>query len=176
MPVQKRGDKEAADLVLKPPPSLLAGPGTVDYYALLIEPGEYALSYSELKVARSVSKVDTFALGRKELIADGNSQAGSFTVGAGEIVYVGHFAMDCIDGEPTIWRYYTMGRRGFHEFLTKDVKPKYPFLDIDAIQYRLFKTSTMGNDYELQCYFPSSAEQVPADRESLYDSEDCVSK
>src|SRR5262245_58258557 len=44
-PVQKRRDDEAADLVLKPPPSLLAGPGTADEYALLVEPGEYALSY-----------------------------------------------------------------------------------------------------------------------------------
>ena len=65
VPVLKQTDDEAADLLLKAPPSLTAGPGTVGHYALLVEPGEYALSYSELKVARSVNKVDTYTAGRK---------------------------------------------------------------------------------------------------------------
>ena len=174
VPVQKRSDKEAADLVLTPPPSLLAGPGTIARYALLVEPGEYALSYTELKMARSVNKVDSYALGRKKLIADSNSRAGSFTVAAGEIVYVGDFAPECVDGEPRIWRYHVVGRVGFKEYLARNVKSKYPFLDTDSVQYRLLKTSAIGNDYELQCYFPSSAEQVESGN-VIYDGEDCVS-
>jgi hypothetical protein len=135
MPVRKDGDDEAADLVLKAPPSLLAGPGTVAHYALLVEPGEYALSYTELKVARSVNDIATYAAGRKTLIKDGESLAGSFTVGAGELVYVGHFAKECVDGEPRIWRYYITNRKGFQEYLARDVKTKYPFLDTETIQY-----------------------------------------
>ena len=174
VPVQKRGDKEAADLVVNPPPSLLAGPGTTGHHALLVEPGEYALSYSELKLARSVSKVDSYSIGRKTLIADGNSRAGSFTVAAGETVYIGHFSTECVDGEPQIWRYYIMGRAAFKKYLTEEVTSKYPFLDIDTIQYRLLKTSVIGNDYELQCKFPLSDQNVESDGDT-YDGEDCVS-
>jgi tetratricopeptide (TPR) repeat protein len=143
VPVLKRGDDEAADLLLKAPPSLTAGPGEVAQYALIVEPGEYALSYSELKVARSVSKVDTYAAGRKSLIRDGNSLWGSFKAGAGELVYVGHISTDCVDRQPMIWRYYIDGRENFQEYLATDVKPKYPFLDTETVQYR---PVLMGSD------------------------------
>ena len=145
VPVQKHSDDEAADLLLKAPPSLTAAPGAVANLALLVEPGEYALSYSELKVARSF-KADNYSAGRKDLIADGKSQAGSFTVGAGELVYVGHFALDCVDGQPTIWRYYVIGRESFQEYLATRVKPRYPFLDTEAVQYRLFKMTVFGSN------------------------------
>lgn len=173
VPVRKTGDKEAADLVMDPPPSLLAGPGTTGHHALLVEPGEYALSYSELKLARSVNSVDSYSLGRKKLIADGNSRAGSFTVAAGETVYIGHFSTECVDGNPQIWRYYIMGRAAFKEYLTEKVAPGYPFLDIDTVQYRLFETSAIGNDYELQCRFPPGGQGVDKDGVT-YDGEDCV--
>jgi hypothetical protein len=150
IPVRKHGDDEAADLVLEAPSSLLAGPGTVAHYALLVKPGEYALSYTELKIARSVNDVATYAAGRKMLIKDGKSRAGSFTVGAGERVYIGHFTTDCVDGAPRIWRLYIKDRKGFQEYLARDVKTKYPFLDTKTIQYRLFKTNAIGENYELQ--------------------------
>jgi hypothetical protein len=173
VPVQKRSDKDAADLVLDPPPSLLAGPGTTGHHALLVEPGEYALTYTELKLARSVNKVDSYSIGRKRLIADGTSRAGSFTIAAGETVYIGHFSTECIDGEPRIWRYYIEGRAAFKEYLTTRVTTKYPFLDADSVQYRLFKTSEIGNDYELQCKFPPSDQNAESDGVT-YDGEDCV--
>jgi hypothetical protein len=173
MPVEKRGDDEAADLVIKAPSSLLAGPGTITHYALLLEPGEYALTSSELKVARSVGGVDNYRVGRNQAMQDGKPVAGSFTVAAGETVYVGHFGLDCVEREPTLWRYYIIGKAGFKNYLATRVTPKYPFLDTESIQYRLFKTSTIGNDYELQCYFPSSAEQADGDGAKLFDSEDC---
>ncbi len=145
VPVQKRGDDEPADLLLKAPPSLTAGPGTVAHYALLVEPGEYAFSYSELKVARSVKKVETYAAGRKTLIRDGNSLWGSFKVGPGEVVYVGHFSTECVDGQPMIWRYYIEGREDFQEYLAKYAKPKYPFLDTATVQYRLVVIGSDAN-------------------------------
>jgi len=174
VPVQKKGDREPADLVLEPPPSLLAGPGSIENYALLLAPGEYALSQTDLKVARSVRKVDNYSAGRNRLIVDGNSEAGSFKVAAGEIVYVGHFALDCVDRHPQIWRYYIEGKAGFQKYLAERVKPKYPFLDMQAVQYRLFKTGAIGNDYELQCYFAPSDPQARVEGRA-YDSEDCVS-
>ena len=150
VPVLKHGDDEAADLLLKAPPSLTAGPGAVAQYALIVEPGEYALSYSELKVARSVNKVDTYAAGRNTLIRDAKSLWGSFKAGAGELVYVGHISTDCVDGRPMIWRYYIEGREDFQQYLATDVKPKYPFLDTETVQYKLvvigFDANTRAND------------------------------
>ena len=140
----KQTDNEPADLLLKAPPSLTAGPGAVGHYALLVEPGEYAFSYSELKIARSVNKVDTYSAGRKMLIQGGKSLAGSFKVGAGELVYIGHFATDCVDGRTDDLALLHRGREGFQEYLANDVKTKYPFLDTGTVQYRLFETNMIG--------------------------------
>ena len=150
IPIQKQGDDEAADLIMEAPPSLLAGPGAVVHYALLVEPGEYALSFSELKAARSVNDVATYRAGRRKLIQDDKPLAGSFKVGRGELVYVGHFGLECVNGQPTIWRYYVEGREGFQHYLTTRVKAKYPFLDTEKAQYKLFRTSVIGRDYELR--------------------------
>jgi hypothetical protein len=149
MPVQKHGEDEAADLLLEAPPSLLAGPGAVAHYALLVEPGEYALIFSELKVARSVNDVATYRAGRRKLIQDGKPLAGSFTAGSGELVYVGHFGLECVNGRLTLWRYYVQGREGFQHYLATNVRAKYPFLDTEKAQYKLFRTSMIGRDYEL---------------------------
>jgi hypothetical protein len=149
MPDHKHGDDEAADLVLEAPPSLLAGPGAVVHYALLVAPGEYALSFSEFRSARSVNDVSTYSAGRSRLIQNGKPLAGSFNAGSGELVYVGHFGLDCVDGRPTIWRYYVEGIEGFQQYLATRVQAKYPFLDIEKAQYRLFRTSVIGVDYEL---------------------------
>ncbi len=150
MPVRKSGDDEAPDLLLAAPPSLLAGPEAVMHYALLVEPGEYALSISELKAARSVNDVVTYTAGRSQLIQDGRSLAGSFKAASGELVYVGHFGLECVDKRPTIWRYYVEGREGFRDYLATRIGTKYPFLDTGTAQYRLFRTSVIGRDYELR--------------------------
>jgi hypothetical protein len=150
MPVQKHGDDAAADLLLEAPTSLLAGPGTVADYALLVEPGEYALIFSELKAARSASDVATYRAGRRKLIQDGKPLAGSFTVGSGELVYVGHFGLECVNERPTLWRYYLDGHESFQQYLATRVRAKYPFLDTEKAQYKLFKTSMIGRDYELR--------------------------
>jgi hypothetical protein len=66
-------------------------------------------------------------------------------VKAGELVYIGHFGLDC-SKEPTIWRYYLDGRGGFEHY-KRLIKDQFPFLPVEAMQMRLFKTSTLGRDY-----------------------------
>ena len=60
-------------------------------YAFLVPPGEYALSGVSIKVARSISDVGYLNAKRADLIKDGNPEGGSFTVAAGEIVFIGNF-------------------------------------------------------------------------------------
>jgi hypothetical protein len=148
MPVRKEGDMPPADLVLEGP-ALLTKSASEDY-ALLVDPGEYALTAFHIKAAKSVNDVGAFKVGRTELMEEGNPLAGSFKVGADEIVYIGHFAPDCPQpGQPVIWRYYLKDAAAFQDYLTK-VKTAYPYLDIDKAQFRLFQTNTIGHDYQLQ--------------------------
>lgn len=148
VPVQKDGDEAPADLFLEGP-ALLAKPASVDY-AVLLEPGEYALTAFHIKAAKSVNDIGAFRAGRMKLIQDGKPVAGSFKVGANEIVYIGHFAPECPQREqPIIWRYYVKDAAAFKEYLAK-VKDKYPFLDVTAVQFRLFETTTIGREYQLQ--------------------------
>ncbi len=148
MPIQKEGDEPPADLVLEGP-ALDAKPVAVDY-AFLLEPGEYALTAFHIKAAKSVNNVGAFQAGRTKLIKGGKPVAGSFNVGANEIIYIGHFAPECPQsGQPTIWRYHLKDAAAFKEYLAK-VKEKYPFLDVETAQFRLFQTTTIGQEYHLQ--------------------------
>ena len=148
MPVQKPGDDSRADFVLEGP-ALLAKPAFVDY-AFLVEPGEYALTAYDIKTAKSVRDIGGFRAGRTRLIQDGKPVAGSFEVRAGEVIYIGHFAPECIQErrEPVIWRYYTSGAEAFKGYLD-EVKKKYRFLDVEDAQFRLFRTTTIGKEYHL---------------------------
>jgi hypothetical protein len=40
----------------------------------------------------------------------------TFTGGAGEIVYIGHFGHDCAK-EPILWRYYTEGKKDLERYV-----------------------------------------------------------
>jgi hypothetical protein len=146
VPPLKSGDEEPADLTLEQPSSLFATP-TFTNYALIVEPGQYVLSGFEMKVARSVSSVLMWVAKRSELIKDGNPQGGSFTVGAGEVVYIGNFWLDCFRS-PQPWRYYTETPEGFKKHLAQ-FKDKYPFLRLDKVNYRLFETTRLGRPYSL---------------------------
>ena len=136
------------EVFLDGPPRLLKDPVFVNY-ALLLEPGEYALSSFDVKVCWSSRpmNIDHFIAKRSDLIEGGYPKAGSFEVLPGEIVYIGNFWLDCYH-EPMIWRYYTEGREGFRKHMA-EIKQQYPFLDVDNAEYRLFSTTTMGQDYEL---------------------------
>lgn len=117
-------------------------------YALIVPSGEYWLSGFKIKTAESYLKVGYWTAGRSHLIKDGKALGGKFNVDAGEIVYIGNFALDCYAG-PTLWRYYANGKQGFESQLL-DYKAKYPFLDLTNAKFRLFKTETIGRDYELK--------------------------
>jgi hypothetical protein len=148
IPVQKDGDEPSADLVLEGA-ALLAKPVSVNH-AFLLEPGEYALTAFHIKAAKSVNDVGAFKVGRTKLIQDGKPIAGSFKVGANEVIYIGHFAPECPQrGQPTIWRYYLKDAAAFKEYLA-NVKDKYPFVDVETAQFRLFQTTTIGQDYQLR--------------------------
>jgi hypothetical protein len=146
-PVGQKSDAIAADLLIETPNRIIAKPIFLSY-ALLLEPGEYLMSGVKIKGARSVSDIGYWTVPRSKFIKEGKSIAGSFRVAAGETVYVGNFGLDCLH-QPILWRYYTPGRANFkahaQQYLTK-----YPFLDAQAITYRLFDTVEFGKPYDLE--------------------------
>ncbi|UTW09190.1 hypothetical protein [Pseudomonas benzenivorans] len=147
MPVRKHGDSPSADIELEGP-GLTAKPISQDY-ALLLAPGEYALTAFHIKAAKSVNDVGAFQARRSQLLENGAPLAGSFTVAANEVVYVGHFAPECPQvGQPTIWRYYLRDAAALEEYLAK-VKGAHPYLDVGAARFRLFKTSSIGEAFQL---------------------------
>jgi hypothetical protein len=145
LPPNGNANDQPSEIFLDGPPRLTKTRGYVDY-ALFLEPGEYALSSFDIKVALSSSDIRHFLAGRKNLIQEGQAKAGSFQVGAGETIYIGHFFLDCLQ-QPMLWRYYADGREAFHKHMSR-VKQKYPFVDTDKAIYRLFKTP-LGLPYEL---------------------------
>lgn len=113
-------------------------------YALLLEPGEYALSDVEIYVAQSPSQIGSLSYGRDVLLKQGKPAGGTFKVSAGETVYIGNFALDCFQN-PMIWRYY-IAKADFQPKQAGYAR-KYPFLDLDNVTYRLFDTNTFGRPY-----------------------------
>ena len=147
MPFTVRPDDAKQDLVIGTT-SLLAVEQKFVSYALLVPPGEYALSNFKIKVASSVRDVGYWAAKRSDLIRNGKPYAGSFKVAAGETVYIGNFALDCFEN-PSLWRYYSEDQEGFQKQLG-DYKAKYPFLDLSSVKYRLFETGVIGRAHELK--------------------------
>jgi hypothetical protein len=116
-------------------------------YAFILPPGEYALSGVSIKVARSVSDVGYLNAKRPDLIKDGKPEGGSFTVAAGEIVFIGNFFLDCQTG-PMLWRYYPESKEDFQKQVA-EYRAKFPFFEAERFRYRLFKSKYFGVDYEL---------------------------
>jgi hypothetical protein len=146
MPVSGTGDDSKADLELEGR-GLTAMPG-FEHLALLVDPGEYALTGFLIRAAKSVDDTGELRGTRSQLFQDGKPVAGSFDVKAGEIVYVGHFAPECPEPlRPTVWRYYTDGEDAFREHL-ESVRRKYGFLPVDRAVFRLFRTTTIGQPFE----------------------------
>ena len=116
-------------------------------YVLALEPGEYGLATFTIKVASSVTDMKIVSVGRARLSPERKPIGGTFNVKAGELVYIGHFGLDCYK-EATIWRYYPEGPAGFASY-KKAIKTQYPFLDLDNMQFRLFETSVLGRGYVL---------------------------
>ncbi len=146
LPSAKLSDGDDQDLILDDAPRVMTKP-IFENYAFLVEPGEYGLSRLEIKVARSVSDVGFLKVPRSKFLAEGKSLGGSFSLVAGEVVYIGHFYLDCKQ-QPTMWRYYPDGRDGFDGYLSS-LKKAYPALDTSKVLFRLFQTKEFGHDYAL---------------------------
>jgi hypothetical protein len=143
LPIDAKGSES---LELNIPSRLFANDG-FQRYALLVAPGEYALSGFRFKVAASVSDLRIYEPDAATLVADGKAKAGSFRVAAGEIVYIGHFGVDC-NGEPTPWRFYIEQAQDFEKY-SSELHREFPSTLPVAVTYRLFATETIGTPYSL---------------------------
>lgn len=139
-------DQAKADLVLEDK-TLLPAPTRFVNLAYIAEPGEYQLSAFSVKVAKSTSDVGYSNASRADLLRNGKSSAGSFTVAPGEVVYIGHFFLDCAK-DPMPWRYYPSSRDDFDQYL-KRVKTDFEALDTSKAKFRLFNTTTLGEPFTL---------------------------
>jgi hypothetical protein len=147
LPSKRPIDDEGADLLLDDAPLLMTKP-RFDDYAFLVEPGQYALSKIYIKAARSTTDVGIAKVGRERLFKDNVPDGGTFNIDAGEIVYIGHFYIDCYK-EPSLWRYYLEDREGFNGYLA-EFKKKVPELDTAKAKFQLFISNYFGRDYELK--------------------------
>jgi hypothetical protein len=116
-------------------------------YAYVVQPGEYLLTAFDVKVARSTRDIMHIKGTNENLIKEGKSIGGTFNVNPGEIVYIGHFGLDC-GAEPFLWRYYIDGRSEFESYID-GFRQKYPFVKNVPVQFRLFSTKMFGNPYAL---------------------------
>jgi len=138
---------ESVSLALETPSKLFVDNKFLPY-AFVIQPGEYVLTAFDVKVARSVTDVAHINGSKDNLIKDGKPVGGTFTVNPGEIVYVGHFGLDC-GAEPFLWRSYIDGRGDFEKYIG-GFREKFPFVRQVPTQYRLFSTQLFGNPFALK--------------------------
>jgi hypothetical protein len=117
-------------------------------YEILLTPGEYALSSFDIKVAESASRVRHLVTGAEQLIKEGEALGGTFSIANGEILYIGHFELDCVES-PIPWRYYIDSRERFRSFVTR-FWSEYPFLVNTPVQFRLFSTTRFGLPFALE--------------------------
>ena len=133
---------------LKTPSRLMVDPVFLNY-GFLVNPGHYALTGASVKVANSNPiRVGYFKGNKNNFIKDDKAEGGTFTVGKGEVVYIGNFYLDCTENPPIPWRYYSQGHENFKKQVA-EYKRKYKFLKDKDVIYRLFKTEHFGLDYEL---------------------------
>jgi hypothetical protein len=115
--------------------------------AIMVEPGTYALTGFDVKTARSMSDIGHFLGTEKELLPDGLPRGGTYSIAPGEIIYIGHFGLDC--GDDVIpWRYYLTERQGFESFVA-GFREVYPFTASTDVEFRLFETEAIGSSYSL---------------------------
>jgi hypothetical protein len=117
-------------------------------YAFVIQPGEYVLTAFDVKVARSVTDVAHINGSKENLIKEGKPIGGIFIVNPGEVVYIGHFGLDC-GAEPFLWRSYIDGREDFERYIA-GFRAKYPFAKQAPAQHRLFSTQLFGRPFTLK--------------------------
>ncbi|WP_341237056.1 hypothetical protein [uncultured Limnobacter sp.] len=141
-------DNETSSALALETPSKLSADNQFLPYTFVIEPGEYALTAFDVKVARSITEVAHIKGSTDDLIEDGKPIGGSFTVGPGEVVYIGHFGLDC-GAEPFLWRNYIEGRKDFERYVN-GFRQQFPFVKHVPVRHGLFETQLFGNSYSLK--------------------------
>ena len=131
---------DGEDIVLNNPAKLLAQ-NVSSAYAIIANPGEYALTGFDVKIAKSVTEIGHLKAEGKDLFENGKPVGGTFKVNAGEIVYIGEFGLDCAY-EPIPWRYYIQ-KEDFQSYVD-GFKEKYKFIGDKQVIYRLFQTNKFG--------------------------------
>lgn len=144
---RQSGDGDRYTVIRLQSPSRLFVDSAFLNYGFLVEPGTYALTEWSVKTAKSASDVGYKKAGRQELVDDGVYHGGTFTVGAGEVIYIGNFYLDCYYS-PIPWRFYTEGASNFDAHV-RQYKAKYAFLQTATVEFRLLKTDNYGTSYEL---------------------------
>ena len=141
------GEGTSAEEISLDIPSRLFAKSTFQRYALLVSPGEYALSGFRLKLAGSASGLRIYEADAAHLIEGGKPKGGSFRITPGEIVYIGHFGVDC-DGEPSPWRFYIEDPADFSRY-GAEFHREFPSTGSVPVTFRLFETDTIGKPYSL---------------------------
>jgi len=116
-------------------------------YAYLIEPGTYALTGYDVRVARSTSEVGHYVSGKTLDSNGGKPSGGRFTANPGEAVYIGHFGLDCVQ-QPIPWRYYVEGQANFDRYVDR-FHQQFPYAKDLPVRYGLLETSLFGTPYSL---------------------------
>jgi hypothetical protein len=142
LPAEGRDDNTPADILIEEPNKITLKNWYL-HYAIMVEPGEYALS--GFKILASRGSPMFMDVRRSHMASVGIEESGSFKVGANETVYIGHFDIDCYL-RPMLWRYYW--KSDFQEYLDMQ-KQKYPFLKLDNVVYRLFEGKAFGRPHKL---------------------------
>ena len=137
---------DGEDIVLNNPAKLLSQ-NVSNAYAIIINPGEYALTGFDVKISKSVTEIGHLKAESKDLFENGKPVGGTFKVNAGEIVYIGEFGLDCAY-EPIPWRYYIL-KEDFGDYVD-GLKEKYKFIDDKEVDYRLFQTNKFGQQIKEQ--------------------------
>ena len=115
--------------------------------AIMVEPGAYALAGFDVKLARSMQDVSHYVGTREELLPDGKPRGGVFSIEAGEIIYIGHFGLDC--GKEVIpWRYYLTSQEDFDSYVS-GFREVFPFTASMDVEFRLFETETIGIPFSI---------------------------
>ena len=116
-------------------------------YAYIAETGTYALVGFDVLAAKTQWNVGHIVGTKAELFESDSPKGGTFTVGPNEVVYIGHFALDC-NQEAIPWRYYIDSQDAF-DSLVAGFRKAFPFAASLPVKYRLFDTSMFGQAFSL---------------------------
>jgi hypothetical protein len=142
----------SAILDLKTPGKLLVNNKYLGV-AYILDPGKYAITEISVLMAKTLNKVDELSVGG--LMDHDNPVGGTFQVEPNEAVYIGHFAMDCVQQAGAVpWRFYLTDRAAFDKYVA-DFKKEYPFASALPVRYRLFDSTQFGFPFSLPDEQPS---------------------